>query len=258
MLSLRPTAREYSSAARLGVQFLDDAVLGVGLGHHHLGRGRLEMIALEGAERQPGPDQDQDGGIAMGLAVMEHPGLLEPQPVAGGAADHRDVAERGVDRRHDGLLTLAHAIDEEQSEGLVGVVAMLGALREFVLQLGADRAAVVDPERRDVEQRPGRDDEIGRVESHRDHAVLVPAARGQLAGRGAAEDRNVGHPLRQFGDERLRIVERRHEHHEHGELGRRQLARDLVGRLLRPVGLCLHHDNAVGGAAVLLRQTYPP
>ncbi len=68
---------------RLGVELLDDALLGVGFGDDHLDRGRLVIVVTEGFERQIGRHQRQNGRVGQRPAVVDDEGLFEPEAVAG-------------------------------------------------------------------------------------------------------------------------------------------------------------------------------
>ena len=205
---------------RLSVDLLDDAPFDVGLGHHHLGGGGFEIIALEQAERQRRLQQDQDRSVGVGLAAVEDPRFLEAQPVACRATHHRDIVERGVDRRHDRLFALAKPVDQQQAEGL-SFRLVAAAARQFVPQLVANPPAILDTEVGEVEKRAGGDGEILCAEAERDDAVVAPAVRRQLAGGGAAEDRDIAKNLGKFGGELMRIVGRRSENQGHRQAVRR-------------------------------------
>ena len=78
--------------------------------------GRLVIVGAEGFERQVGRHQRQHRRVGMGLAAVNDEGALEPEPVAGRAADDRDLLERHLQGGDDRLLAPAEAIDQEDAE----------------------------------------------------------------------------------------------------------------------------------------------
>jgi hypothetical protein len=71
----------------------DDPMTWVGAGDDQPGVGGLEVLRLEGGERQRSLHHGEHGGVAGEAAVCVDRGLLESEPVAGRAADERDFTE---------------------------------------------------------------------------------------------------------------------------------------------------------------------
>ena len=149
---------------RLGVELLDDPTLGVGLGDHHLDRGRIVIVVAEGLERQVGRHQRQHRRVRIGLAAVDDEGALEPEAVAGRAADDRNVVERHLERRDDRLLPPAHAVDEQKAEP-----ALARESRPQRVEIGAQPlgqlAPRLDMEIGQIEDRPGDEGEVAAQES---------------------------------------------------------------------------------------------
>ena len=141
----------------------------------------------------------------MGLPVIEHPGFLEAQPVAGRSAHHRDVVQRGVDRRHHRLFAPAQPVDQQQAEAILSR-GFRRTSRQFLPQLGPGPAAVVNAEIAEVGKGPRDDGEILRAESEGDDAIVAPAVGGEFSGGGAAEDRRRAQQSGYFGDKFMGVV----------------------------------------------------
>ena len=100
----------------LGVDRADHPLLGQRLGHHHPLARRDEVVEDHLLDREGAGDEAEDRALGMALAVEGEVGAPEAQPVAGRAAEHRQVAEGGVDGGRDELLAPAEAVDHQQAE----------------------------------------------------------------------------------------------------------------------------------------------
>ena len=74
------------------------------------------MLGAEHGEAAHRVDQHQHGGVGVEPAIMQDPGLLELQVVAGRAAEQRDIAERRIEGADHRLLADRQAVDQEQRE----------------------------------------------------------------------------------------------------------------------------------------------
>ena len=211
---------------RLGVELPDDAVLGVGFRDDHLDRSRFIIVAAEGPERKVGRHQDQHRRIGEGHAPVDDEGALEPQSLAGRAADDGDVVEGHVQRRDDRLLPPAHPVDEQDAEqALAGEARPQGD--EFGAQPLGQLATRLDMEVAEVEDRTGHEGEMASQESDCDDRALAPPFGGELARGGAADHRRHAEAPRDLGGEGRDVVIGRDEDDQPGEVVGRELARDL-------------------------------
>ncbi len=135
-------------------------------------------------ERRVGADRDADDGVVEHLGAVELVGGGHREVVPGAAADERDDAAGDVVGAADDLLLVAGEAVGEDEQGLVG--AWLESF-EAARDLGAGLAQAGG----DVARQRGLDREALAAECHHDDAVVGGAARADLAGGGAADERRV-------------------------------------------------------------------
>ena len=204
------------------------------------------MLAAELADRPVGGDQHEDGAALVEAAVAEHPAASRWLGVAGRAAEDRQVGKRAADEGGHRLLAPALALGEQEREAVAqgrpipqaGVeLAAQGRDRPF---RGRDLDLVL------LEQPAGDGLEVRSGQADGGHRALMVAARPDLAGPGAAHQRDPGEAAPEFlGEGRGRVLRRAEQQHQRVRAGERgvQLGRDRRrirrggNRLADPAGL---------------------
>ncbi len=159
---------------------------------------------------------------------MNDKGALEPEPVAGRAADDWNVLERHLQSGDERLLAPAQAVDQENAEYALGLEARPRGGEARAQRFG-QLAARFDLEIGEVENGSGDEDEVPPQEADRDYRAFAPALGGDLAGGGAADDRRRAEAPSDLGGEGRDVVIGGDEHDESGEVVRRELAGDVGG-----------------------------
>ncbi len=134
--------------------------------------------------------------------------------------------------RDDRLLPPAQAVDEQDGER-----ALSGKPRPLQAEIGAQLLGQLPPrldvEIRQIQDRAGKKGEVASQKPDRDDCALAPPLGGDLARRGAADDRSYAEPPGDLRREGRDVVVGRDEHGQPRKVERRKLARDFGGRYRR-------------------------
>ncbi len=211
-----PRRRAYSSAAGSPLISLTTRRDGIGLGDDEPLLGGHEVLRLERLHAQGRGDQREHRPIAQEAATGVDVRAGEAEAVAGGAADHGDLAERLLDREGQQLLTRGEPVDQEEGEA-----APVGARRrdavELLQQVAGDGLAVADLEPSQPFDRAGDGRTGAGGEAHAREAPVDAAGRPDLPGGGAPDHRDAGEAALHLRGQRLAVVgagaEEDHERH---------------------------------------------
>src|SRR5574343_1725680 len=213
---------------RQAVDFLDDAVFGIGLGDDQALVFADEVLGLEDAHRQRRADQQQDGAVVVKGPVVEDLGADKFQIVAGRAAAQVNAAQRALQGLDDRLLAHRQAVDQQQREG---ARSLDGLLVEAVQQVAHEVLAARHVEMRQIGQAAGDGRPRSRAEADAGQALRPVAGGTDLAGRGAADHRHTTEQLVQFVGQGSEVVVAGAEKHDHRHVRLRDPGMEFPGRL---------------------------
>ena len=101
---------------RRAVDFQNKPFFRLGLGHDQLLFGGQEMVKAQALEPQVGFQQQQQRSVRPKLAVMQHKGLFEMQPVARRSAKDRHVDQRRFQRGHQHVFLFRQPVGKDQRQ----------------------------------------------------------------------------------------------------------------------------------------------